>query len=117
MTFNLWFVVLPGFLLAAGRQPASVVLGGAVAGLLACAGAAPLVGRLSDRVGRPAVLIAACVALCLVWPTLLRSAMTNPSPLRSRRGRHRAGVALSGFVLASHLPEAFDTRTAPPASG
>ena len=110
VTVNVWFVVLPGILLAAGRQGAGVVLGGAVAGLLACAGSAPLVGRLSDRVGRPAVLITACVALCLVWPTLLRSAVTDPSPSALVVAGIAAGVALSGFVLASHLPEAFETR-------
>ena len=53
VTVNVWFVVLPGILLAAGRQGAGVVLGGAVAGLLACAGSAPL-RRPPERPRRPA---------------------------------------------------------------
>jgi MFS transporter, MHS family, proline/betaine transporter len=110
VTVNLWFVVVPGLLLAAGRERPAAVLGGAFAGLLVCAVLAPLTGRLSDHLGRPPVLIAACVALCLAWPTLLAAAMTNPSPVLLVLAGVAAGAALSGFVLASHLPEVFDTR-------
>jgi MHS family proline/betaine transporter-like MFS transporter len=110
VTVNVWFVVVPGLLLAARRERPAVVLGAAVAGLLVCAVLAPLAGRLSDRVGRPAVLVAACVVLCLAWPTLLAAAFTNPSPVLLVLAGVTAGAGLSGFVLASHLPESFPTR-------
>jgi MHS family proline/betaine transporter-like MFS transporter len=110
ITFNLWFVVIPGYLLATRRGSPQVVLGAAVGGLLVCAALAPLIGRLSDHVGRPVVLVVACVVLCLVWPTLLTAAMTNPTPASMILAGAAAGAALSGFVLASHLPEVFTTR-------
>jgi MHS family proline/betaine transporter-like MFS transporter len=110
ITFNLWFVVIPAYLLATRRGSPQVVLGAAVAGLLVCAALAPLIGRLSDHVGRPVVLVAACVVLCLVWPSFLSAAMTNPAPASMILAGLAAGAALSGFVLASHLPEVFTTQ-------
>jgi MHS family proline/betaine transporter-like MFS transporter len=109
VTVNLWFVVVPGYLLATRRASPAAVLGAAVTGLLVCAALAPVVGRLSDRVGRPVVLVAACVLLSVAWPTLLTDALADPAPVSLVLAAVVAGVALSGFVLASHLPEVFAT--------
>jgi MFS transporter, MHS family, proline/betaine transporter len=106
-TVNLWFVYAPAYLLATGRATAATALGPAVAGLLACAALAPLSGALSDRLGRPAVLITACIVLSLLWPTTIGRVMTGDSWVTFAVASLTLGAALSGFVLASQLPEAF----------
>jgi MHS family proline/betaine transporter-like MFS transporter len=71
VTVNLWFVYIPAYLLATGRATAATALGPAAAGLLACTALAPMAGALSDRIGRPPVLIGACAALAVLWPTTM----------------------------------------------
>ena len=58
-TFNIWFVFLPAHLVAERAHGLSVALTCAVPGLVAAGVAAPLLGRLSDRIGRRPVLLAA----------------------------------------------------------
>jgi MHS family proline/betaine transporter-like MFS transporter len=63
VAFNLWFVYLPNRLASSGAIPLAEALGAGVLGLFAAAVAAPLLGRLSDRVGRRPLLIAGTVAV------------------------------------------------------
>ena len=65
IAFNVWFVFLPSQLAASGVLPLGHALGIGVLGLLAIVVTAPLMGRLSDRVGRRAVLIAATLAVAV----------------------------------------------------
>jgi MFS family permease len=65
-TFNIWFVFLPAHLVAERRHGLSVALTCAVTGLIAVGAAAPLLGRLSDRIGRRPVLLGATPGLCLL---------------------------------------------------
>jgi MHS family proline/betaine transporter-like MFS transporter len=107
ITVNLWFVYAPAYLLATGRATAAMALGPACAGLLACAVLAPLAGAVSDRVGRPPVLIGACAALCVLWPATITRVLAGDGAVTFTVASLAVGTALSGFVLASHLPEAF----------
>jgi hypothetical protein len=53
------------------------------------------------------VLVAACAALCLLWPTAFPRVISGDGPVAFALGSLAVGAALSGFVLGSHLPEAF----------
>jgi MFS family permease len=113
VTVTLWFVYTPALLLTTARATPAAVLGPAVAGLVACMLAAPLAGRLSDRLGRPPVLAGACVGLGLLWPVAFVIAMNAAGPLGPLAlvGANLAvGATLGGFVLAVYLPEAFAVR-------
>jgi MHS family proline/betaine transporter-like MFS transporter len=59
---NVWFVFLPSQAAASGAMSLGRALGIGVLGLLAVVVSAPLMGRLSDRIGRRAVLIAGTLA-------------------------------------------------------
>jgi MFS transporter, MHS family, proline/betaine transporter len=107
---NLWFVFVPAHLLASGRATALAALGPAVAGLLTCTLLAPLTGALSDSWGRRPVLVAACVGLVVLWPTVLDRVLLGTGQLAPVMVSPVIGAVLSGFVLASHLPESFATR-------
>jgi MHS family proline/betaine transporter-like MFS transporter len=109
VTVTLWFVYVPAYLLATGRATAFTALGPAAAGLLATAVIAPLAGALSDRLGRRPLLIGACIALSLLWPTTLSSVLAGTSWVTFTLASLGVGAALAGFVLASYLPEAFPT--------
>ena len=65
LAFNTWFVFLPSHLSASGAVPLAQALGFGVIGLFAVVGTAPIVGRLSDRLGRRPVLIAGALAIAL----------------------------------------------------
>jgi MHS family proline/betaine transporter-like MFS transporter len=106
-TVNLWFVFIPAYLLASNHATAATALGPAAVGLLACAVLAPLAGALSDRLGRRVVLMAACAALCVLWPTAFPHVLSGDGWVAFALGSLTVGAVLSGFVLGSHLPEAF----------
>lgn len=106
-TVTLWFVYVPAFLLSARHASALTALGPAAAGLLACAAAAPFAGSLSDRVGRPPVLIGSCLVLALIWPITTHLTLDGPSSVGLVLASLAIGAGLSGFVLASYLPDTF----------
>jgi len=107
VTVNLWFVYAPAYLLTTGRATAGTALGPACVGLLACGALAPFAGALSDRFGRPRVLACACAALCLVWTASGEHVLAGHGGVPFAVAGLAVGAALSGFVLASHLPETF----------
>ena len=107
VTVTLWFVYVPAYLLSTGRASAATALGPPIAGLLATAAFAPLAGALSDRLGRPPLLIGACVVLIVLWPTALAWVLAEASWITFTLASLGVGAALSGLVLASYLPEAF----------
>jgi MHS family proline/betaine transporter-like MFS transporter len=63
VAFNVWFVFLPSYVTGSGAMSTGNVLAAGVLGLLALVVSAPLMGRLSDRIGRRAVLIAGTLAV------------------------------------------------------
>lgn len=107
VAFNLWFVFLPGHLVASGAVPLPTALGSAVLGLLVAAGTAAVMGRLSDRVGRRAVLIAgtfAMAAFAVPGFSVARGSIT---------GLLLANVAIGGLigmlVVTAFVAELFPT--------
>jgi MHS family proline/betaine transporter-like MFS transporter len=109
LTFNTFFIYLPSQLVADLGVPLPRALAGALLGLVAMAVLSPILGRLSDRVGRKPLLRAATLGL---------AALTLPVFLLIRRGGTGdlvlgylvLGTALSCFVLPSFLAELFPTR-------
>jgi MHS family proline/betaine transporter-like MFS transporter len=109
VSFNIFYVFLPSQLAASGRAPLARGLAAAVVGLLLGAVAAPVAGRVSDRVGRRPVLLAGAVALLLV---------TMPAFWLIQRGAVGGlvfGYAVMGLVLgvvalSAFLAELFPTR-------
>jgi len=63
VTFNVWFVFLPSYLVASGTVSLTQTLGICAAGLLTAAAIAPMMGRLSDLIGRRTVLVAGTAAV------------------------------------------------------
>jgi MHS family proline/betaine transporter-like MFS transporter len=99
VSFNIFYVFLPSHLATSGRAPLPQALAAAVAGLLVGAAAAPVAGRISDRVGRRPVLLAGAVALLLCrpsWPSCSRRGCATAAcrslsawPARCSGGRPR----------------------------
>jgi MHS family proline/betaine transporter-like MFS transporter len=63
LTFNVWFVFLPAHLVTSGTTTLGRALALCLVGLLATVASAPLMGGLSDRVGRRPLLIAATLGV------------------------------------------------------
>jgi MHS family proline/betaine transporter-like MFS transporter len=63
LAFNVWFVFLPSDLAVSGAVSLGQALGLGVVGLFAAAATAPVIGHLSDRLGRRVVLIAGTLAM------------------------------------------------------
>jgi MHS family proline/betaine transporter-like MFS transporter len=107
-TFNIVFVFLPSQLATTGRAPLPRALGAALVGLLLAAGAAPLAGWLSDRVGRRPLLLAGAVAL-LVLTVPVTALLRRGEPGGLLLGYSLLGLALGTLVPSSFLAELFPT--------
>jgi MHS family proline/betaine transporter-like MFS transporter len=108
-TFNIWFVFLPAHLVAERAHGLSVALTCAVTGLVAAGVAAPLLGRLSDRIGRRPVLLAATSVLC-VLPVPAYALATGGSAPALLVADVAIGVTLGGLVVTAYVAERFPVR-------
>jgi MFS transporter, MHS family, proline/betaine transporter len=108
-TFNIVFVFLPSHLATTGRAPLPRTLAAALVGLLLAVGAAPLAGRLSDRVGRRPLLVAGVVAL-LVLTVPVTALLRRGEPGSLVLGYSLIGLALGMLVPSTFLAELFPTR-------
>ena len=101
VTFNLYFVFLPSYLATTGRVPLARALAAALVGLLLASAVAPLLGRVSDRVGRRPVMLAGASALLLL--TVPASSLAQ----RGGTGGLLLGYALMGLALGALTPSSF----------
>jgi MFS transporter, MHS family, proline/betaine transporter len=106
--FNLWFVFLPAHLAAREAFPLSIALACALVGLIVAAMVAPVVGALSDRVGRRSVLAVAVFTLC-VLPVPLYAVVAGGSTIGLLVSDTTIGSALAALVLPAYLSECFPT--------
>ena len=114
--FNVWFVFLPSYLSAGGHSTVARSLSGALVGLLTVVVTAPVLGRLSDRVGRRPLLIGACGTLLVaIVPLYLWVAQGSTQALVV--GNVVVGVAVAAVVLPSFLADQFPVRVRATAIG
>lgn len=104
---NVWFVFLPSHAAASGAlSPGSALLVG-VLGLLAVAVSAPLLGRLSDRIGRRPVLMAGTFAVAaFAVPGFALAHRSAPGLLVSAVVM---GVLIGALVVSAFATEQFPT--------
>ena len=106
LAFNVFFVFLPNHLARTTSITLASALLAAVVGLVAVAGAAVVLGRLSDRVGRrPVVLGSTAVLTAAALP--LSVAAHSGSMLALTLAEIVAGSAIGGVLSASMLAEMF----------
>jgi MHS family proline/betaine transporter-like MFS transporter len=109
LSFNTFFVFLPNHLATTQRLPLSRALAAALGGLAVMVAASPALGRLSDRVGRRALLAAGMLSLVAgTVPAYLLIRQATPAGLAL--GYLLVGAAIACFVLPSFLSELFPTR-------
>jgi MHS family proline/betaine transporter-like MFS transporter len=109
VVFNTFFIFLPTYLAASGDVPLPRALGCALVGLLVTAATAPVAGRLSDRLGRRAVMLPATVGLALlVLPAFVLALAGTTAGLLLADAL--VGLAVGAVVLPTFLAELFPTR-------
>ena len=104
-TINTWFLFLPARLTVEKVQSLQVALGAAAVGLAVMAISAPLLGLVSDRVGRRPVLITATAALAVVVVPLYPEA-TKGSTTALVLTDVVVGLILGGLVVGAYTAEA-----------
>ena len=107
MAFNVWFVFLPSYLAASGLVSLGQALGLGVVGLLAAVVTAPVVGRLSDRLGRRVVLIAGTLAVAAF--AVPGFALARRSVLGLLVSDVVMGVLIGSLVVTAFVAELFPT--------
>jgi MHS family proline/betaine transporter-like MFS transporter len=107
MAFNVWFVFLPSHLAASGAVSLGQALGLGVVGLLAAAVTAPVMGRLSDRLGRRAVLIAGTFAVAAF--SVPGFALAGSSLLGLLVSDIVMGLLIGSLVVTAFVAELFPT--------
>jgi len=109
LTFNVFFVYLPSYVATTGRIQLPRAFAAAFAGLVVASAAAPMFGRLSDRVGRRWVLLAGTVAL-LVMAVPASWLVQRGGTIEMLLGYSMIGLALGSLGLTAFLAELFPTR-------
>lgn len=103
-TFNMWFVFLPAHLATTGAHEIPVALACSGGGLVTMAVAAPVFGRLSDRVGRRPLLVSGTGLLFVLVVPLFRSA-SGGSGVALLAANVAVGAAVGMLVISAHVSE------------
>jgi MFS transporter, MHS family, proline/betaine transporter len=106
LTFNTFFVFMPNHLAHTTSMTLATALLTAVVGLVAAAVAAVTLGRLSDRVGRRAVVLGSVTALVLCAIPMSLAAHSG-SLLELTLAQVVAGIGIGGTLSVSMLTEMF----------
>jgi MHS family proline/betaine transporter-like MFS transporter len=109
VTFNMFFVFMPGYLTTLGTASLEHVLAAALVGLVLGSLSAPAFGALSDRRGRRPLILGGLVGvLVAAMPAALLVARGDTASMIA--GYSLIGIALGALPIAAFLAELFPTR-------